>query len=111
MTSNEHVWLELLDAAVDKLLAENSNWSSLTTRDQELAALWKLEVDMNNGGFVQFFCNWGIDCYNISVTALKKINANKMLEIIESEFAIIDAVYKRSQNKRLRLGRVFNAPV
>lgn len=98
MDNIDNVWLDLLDTAVDKLHTANGNWSDLTEKNQELAALWRLEADMNNGGFVQFFCNWGIDCYKISTTALKKIGADKMLEIIESEFKIIDAVYSRSKD-------------
>lgn len=99
MTDIDNSWLELMDSAVDRLHAKDSNWKSLTLRDQELAALWKLEADMNNGGFVQFFCNWGIECYYISVKALKNICANKMLEIIELEFSIVNTAYKRSEDK------------
>jgi len=99
MSDVDSAWLELLDAAVDKLHANDSNWSNLLEYEQELAALWKLEADMNNGGFVQFFCNWGIECYEISLKGLQKIGASKMLSIIESEFEIVDSVYQRSKSQ------------
>ena len=28
-------------------------------QDQLLVALWRMEADINNGGFMQFLCNWG----------------------------------------------------
>lgn len=97
----DKTWLSLLDTAVDKLhdSDSDSNWSALSKRDQELAALWKLEMDMNNGGFVQFFCNWGIECYEISLRALEQIGASNMLKIVKSQFDIVDAVYQRSKSE------------
>lgn len=40
-----------------KLVECNGDWSKLDKDEQEIAALWKLFVDINNGGFIQFFCN------------------------------------------------------
>ena len=55
----DNKWFDFTSAYVEKLnAAGGSDWSILTPEEQELAALWKLEMDMYNGGFVQFFCNW-----------------------------------------------------
>lgn len=98
-TDIDQEWLTLISISVEKLHAKNSDWSQLSEQDQDMAALWKLEADMNNGGFMQFFCNWGIDCYNIAIGALRKIDALKMLAIVEAEFQIIDNIYERSKGE------------
>ena len=38
-----------------KLVNSNGDWNKLDEDEQEIAALWKLFVDINNGGFIQFF--------------------------------------------------------
>lgn len=40
-----------------KLVNSHGDWSRLDKDEQEIAALWKLYVDIYNGGFIQFFCN------------------------------------------------------
>lgn len=91
-------WLNLTEKYVEKLHANENVWASLTSNEAELAALWKLETDMNNGGFMQFFCNWGLECYEIAVRGLQKIKAEKMRAIIEAEFAIVDSTYEINKN-------------
>lgn len=51
------IWLDYAAAFVQQKNA--SDWNTLATHEQEIAALWLLEADVYNGGFVQFFCNWG----------------------------------------------------
>lgn len=92
-------WFDFSLKAVDRLNSMDGDWQRLSGVEQELAALWKLEADMNNGGFVQFFCNWGFDCYQFSRRALNNIQAYDALKIIEKEFAIIDAVFARYKNE------------
>ena len=37
-----------------KLVNSNGDWNKLDEDEQEIAALWKLFVDINNGGFIRF---------------------------------------------------------
>ncbi len=92
-------WFDFTGQYVDKLNQNNGDWSQLTKEEQELAAIWRLEMDVHNGGFLQFFTNWGIDCYEHAIRCLKKIGAKKSLDIILSSFTVID---KYKEDKRLK---------
>lgn len=86
----DNTWPDMLMPYVDKLNQANGNWETLTEKEQELAALWKLETDLFNGGFIQFFCNWGYSCYLHAVRALSNIGAVKSLEIIRPAYKVIE---------------------
>jgi hypothetical protein len=32
----------------------------------ELVALWRMEADINNGGFLQFLGNWGVENHQLT---------------------------------------------
>ncbi|WP_062059670.1 DMP19 family protein [Aquimarina longa] len=95
----EQEWFDYTIHFVEKLNENNQDWSKLNKDEQELAALWKLEMDVHNGGFLQFFTNWGWSCYENAIRCLKKIEANNSLRIIETAYAIID---KHKDDNRLK---------
>ena len=78
---------------VEKLFEEaGGDLNKLTTAEQEVVRIWRLEADMYNGGFIQFFCNWGYDNFTATQQVLQKIKAEKSLSIInESEQLIAKA--------------------
>lgn len=51
--------------------------------ERELASLWRLEADVNNGAYLQFLANWGYDTYGYARAALHKIGAYSMARLIE----------------------------
>lgn len=55
-------------------------WDRLDQEEREIAGLWKLLVDVNNGGFEQFFCNWGYPGYWYAMCGLQKIGARDLLD-------------------------------
>jgi Domain of unknown function (DUF4375) len=57
---------------------------------RELAALWRLEADVNNGGYLQFLGNWDRTAYVYASESLKKIGANRMADIIDRCQALVD---------------------
>src|SRR5262245_14584248 len=57
---------------------------------RELAALWRLEADVNNGGYLQFLANWGREAYIYASQALNKIGAHKMAAIVDRCQALVD---------------------
>ena len=63
-----------------KLVNSNGDWNKLDEDEQEIAALWKLFVDINNGGFIQFFCNWGFQCFCYAMRGLKRIDDTRLTE-------------------------------
>ena len=68
---------------VDKLFSEfDGDLSKMTAAEQEVVRIWRLEADMYNGGFMQFFCNWGYENFVETQKVLKKIEAVKSLALI-----------------------------
>lgn len=45
---------------------------------------------MYNGGFVQFFCNWGYDAYLLAVEGLEQIGAINTKELLSKAYSIIE---------------------
>lgn len=84
------VWYEYALTFVGKKNETPQGWAALTTNEQEIAALWLLEVDVFNGGFVQFFCNWGEEAYLYALRALHTIGATQVLDIIKSAYGCIE---------------------
>ena len=98
LSNAENEWFDFTSQFVTKLNDNDNDWKKLDDEEQELASLWKLEMDIHNGGFLQFFTNWGIECYDNAVRCLKKMGAVKCLAIIESSYEIIE---KYKEDKRL----------
>lgn len=63
-----------------------SDWKKLDETEQEIAALWKLVVDTNNGGFEQFFTNWGFECYWYAMRGIQKIGDRTLLELLHGTY-------------------------
>ena len=79
----------LYDAALKKIADNEWDLTRLSLRDQELVALWRLEADVNNGGFLQFFCNWGEDNCLTAIRALDVIGASEMQRIVQQMYALV----------------------
>lgn len=54
----------------------------LSEKEQEVVRIWRLEADMYNGGFLQYFCNWGYDNFEKTQQILTKLGAVNSLAII-----------------------------
>jgi Domain of unknown function (DUF4375) len=84
-------WYKITEDYHSRTFKHDCRLSSLPVEWQcELAALWRLEADVNNGAYLQFFVNWGRESYVYASQALKKIGAVKMAEIIDQCQALID---------------------
>jgi len=94
-------WFDATIKYVEKLSVNNENWDALTEEEQDLAALWKLEADMYNGGFIQFFCNNGYKCYLYAIRCLEKLNAMQALDIIKAQYGIMQRLENDKRIKEL----------
>lgn len=54
----------------------------LSEKDQEIVRIWRLEADMYNGGFLQYFCNWGYENFEKTQQILARLGATQSLAII-----------------------------
>lgn len=84
------LWDEVYERALATLQAAEWQLDRLSPRDQELVALWRMEADINNGGFMQFLCNWGDPTCQLALGALKKIGAARTHAILADMRGLID---------------------
>ena len=79
-----------LDASYDSALERLARvgFDGLSEPDRELATLWGLEADVNNGGFDQYFFNSSGDQAFFAEIALRLIGANKMADIVSKAVAV-----------------------
>lgn len=82
-----------------KLVDSDGDWSKLDEDEQEIAALWKLYVDINNGGFIQFFCNWGFQCLCYVMRGLKRIEDTSLYDLLNNAYC--NVLYKFKNDSRL----------
>lgn len=77
-------WYELTDKYHGLTLESDGDLSSLSHEWQrELAAIWRLEADVNNGTYLQFIGNWDVKTYEYALRCLRQIGAKKMARLIE----------------------------
>ena len=101
MENLDNEWFDFTSKFVHKLNNNHEDWTALTEEEQELAALWRLEADMYNGGFLQFFCNWGPLCFEHAMRALKRMEAQECFGIIQKQYNIIKRLENNKQIKEL----------
>ena len=76
-------WYDVTDKYHELTIAEDGRLESLPeVWQRELAAVSRLEADVNNGGYLQFITNWGEESYRYGLAALQNMGANKMARII-----------------------------
>lgn len=76
-------WFELTGKYHELTFDHDARLDSLPEPWQrEMAALWRLEADVNNGGYLQFLANWGIESYRYGIAALRHIGAQEMAGIV-----------------------------
>lgn len=82
-------WEDEMLAATKRLSGANLDWDAVSERDRDLAALFKVEADMHNGGFLLFFCNWGPPGLRLARAALARIGATERAALLERAYAAI----------------------
>ncbi|UIP22054.1 DMP19 family protein [Achromobacter deleyi] len=84
------LWDQRYEQALAALSAADWKLGSLCGEDRELVALWRMEADINNGGFMQFLCNWGDETCQLALRALRKVGAVHMLSVLSRMRGLID---------------------
>lgn len=83
------VWDDICNEALGQLSAREWKLEAITQRQREIVALWRLEADGYNGGFMQFFCNWYEPTCEIAFEALCAIGAHATLEVVTRQRALL----------------------
>jgi hypothetical protein len=84
-------WYDVTGKYHEQTFSHDCRLSSLPeVWQRELAAIWRLEADVNNGAYLQFLSNGGRESYVYASQALKKIGARKMAELIDRCQILVD---------------------
>ena len=84
------VWDDRYEAALARLKAAAWTLDALSDEDQQLVALWRMEADINNGGFMQFLCNWGDPTCQLALRALQAMGAVQTHAILAGMRGLLD---------------------
>lgn len=95
----EQKWLDAFNSYGEEFEIAYPAYDNLDNKTQAIGSLMKLELDMHNGGFVQFFCNWGHSAYLLAVDGLEQIGAHTTKKLIKEAFSIID---KHEDDERIK---------
>ncbi len=84
------LWDQRYDHALHRLHAQQWHFEALAPEDRELVALWRMEADINNGGFMQFLCNWGDATCQCALQALAAMGAVRTRESLAGMRGLFD---------------------
>ena len=84
------VWEDRYDAAMARLKDAGWTLEALSDEDQQLVALWRMEADINNGGFMQFLCNWGDPTCQLALRALEAMGAVQTHALLAGMRGLLD---------------------
>lgn len=79
----------LYNGALARCKAADWKVAALSQSDRELVALWRMEADINNGGFLQFFGNWGEANCAVALGALALIGAHAMERLLAEMVSVV----------------------
>ena len=96
------IWEHLCRESMGRLQALEWQLEQLPEDDQLIVALWRLEADGYNGGFLQFFCNWGERSYELALKALVAIGARSTHAVVSRQRELIGPLEDHPQLQRLR---------
>lgn len=104
-------WHAITDKYHTQTLPPDYQLSSLREEWQrELAALWRLESEVNSGAYLQFLAWWGLESYAYASQALKKIGAHKMAVIVDRCQALVDEHFDSEGASREDFGKLMPNP-
>ena len=95
------LWDERVNDALARLAAAGHDLSKLDDDDRDVVVLFRLEADVNNGGFMQFLCNWGDDTVQRSLRVLEALGASRMQAIVREMRGILDRLEDDSRITQL----------
>ncbi|MDR2294791.1 MAG: DUF4375 domain-containing protein [Microbacterium sp.] len=85
----------LYEGALGVLQRAGWDTGTLSARDRELVALWRLEADVYNGGFLQFLGNWGQQDLAIARDAAGLIGARRTHRAVVSLQELLSPLIER----------------
>lgn len=90
MNAWDLLWERRCNEALGRLKAAGWTYDALDADDRDVVALWRMEADINNGGFLQFFGNWADPTCARALAALDALGATAMCSILKQMRAVLD---------------------
>lgn len=90
MEDIEEIWEQCFSQFGHDFAVARPDYQKMEHTDSMIAALYWLELEMYNGGFVQFFCNWGYGAYLLAVEGLEVIGALETRQLLLKAYAVIE---------------------
>lgn len=105
-------WYERSETYHSQTFSHECRLSSLPEEWQrELAAIWRLEAEINNGGYLQFLVWWGRESYEYASRALHKIGAHQMAKLVDNCQALVDEHFHCEGASREQMESLMPNPV
>lgn len=101
MENLEQYWEQSFSPIGHKFTEIRPDYQDMGETDSMVAALYWLELEMYNGGFLQFFCNWGYEAYLLAIKGLGAINATYTEQLLIQAYSIIQRLENDSQLQEL----------
>lgn len=79
----------MYEQALQALQAVQWNTARVSQAQHELVALWRMEADINNGGFLQLLGNWGVENFQVTLRALQTLGATQTHQCLQDMFAVV----------------------
>jgi hypothetical protein len=76
-------WDRLCREAQQRLRTLKWEFGALDEATKEVVALWRMEEDLINGGFQEFFTNWGSETLDYALRALHGVGATKSHTLLD----------------------------
>lgn len=89
MDDSEQLWEQHFSPLGHTFAEVRPNYQEMGQTNSIAAALYWLELEMYNGGFIQFFCNWGYDAYLLVLKGLETIGATATQQLLTQAYGII----------------------
>lgn len=86
---NEDLWFDTFEEYSIKFGDVRPDYKKLKPEEAKMGALFNMELDMHNGGFLQFYCNWGYEAYIYALRGLESIGALETKKILEKQYGVI----------------------
>lgn len=91
----------LYEQALHRLRDVQWNTALISKTQHELVALWRMEADINNGGFLQFLGNWGVENCQLALQALQTMGATQMHQCLQNMLALVQRFENSPENTSL----------
>ncbi|MEG2050439.1 MAG: DUF4375 domain-containing protein [Comamonas sp.] len=79
----------LYNQALNTLQAAKWDTAQISRAQHELVALWRMEADINNGGFLQLLGNWGVGNLQVALQALQAIGAPATQQCLQAMLSVV----------------------